>query len=122
MRRRRVESDAEAAVLEALLDRGMLESPGLGVEAELLACDGAREERPRVEDAGRVLVDGDRALNASLEPADLVPVPERLLDEEQDGERMHLVVGLSREATMSCARTSACASPGRPAASAAVAP
>ena len=92
MRRRWVEPEAHAPVLKALLDRSLLESLRLGIETELAARDGTREERPRIEHARRALVVRNGPLDSVLEPAHLVPVSERLLDEEEDAERVHLVV------------------------------
>ena len=92
MRRRWVEPETHAAVLKALLDCSLLESLRLGVETELATRDGTREQRPRIEHARRALVAGDGPLDAVLKPAHLVPVPERLLDEEEDAERVNLVV------------------------------
>src|SRR6476469_9405234 len=92
MRRRRVEPEPHAAVLEALVDGRLLEPPGLAVDAELAARDSTREERPRVEHARSALVGGDGALDARLKAAHVVPVSERLLDVEKHPERMYLVV------------------------------
>ena len=80
------------AVVEALLGRSLLEPLRLGIETELAARDGTREQRPRSEHARRALVVGDGPLDAVLKPSHLVPVPERLLDEEEDAERVHLVM------------------------------